>query len=137
MQAEQGYTVFADLELPAEASLDGWKVPIQAFCKEVKLRLKAEQVFVHIEPDLREIPNYPLPVPDDWEQLVRRAMINIGAPLPLSIDLYTQENHRFCIISIPQEVGLSVQESHDHLSAINRKLREELPQVARLIVLYK
>lgn len=137
MQAEQGYTVFADLELPAEASLDGWKVPIQAFCKEVKLRLKAEQVFVHIEPDLREIPNYPLPVPDNWEQLVRRAMINIGAPLPLSIDLYTQENHRFCIISIPQEVGLSVQESHDHLSAINRKLREELPQVARLIVLYK
>ena len=136
MHAEQGYTVFADLELPGGAALDSWHVAIQAFRKEVKLRLNAERVMVHIEPDLREIPTFTAPVPDDWEQLVRRAMIDNGAPLPNTIKLYTEGNRRFCIITIPQNSGLNVQESHDHLSAINRKLRANLPPVARLIVLY-
>lgn len=137
MQAEQGYTVFADLELPGDASMDSWHVAIQAFRKEVRLRLGATRVEVHVEPDLREIPTYPAPVPENWEQLVRTAMINSGAPLPSGIALCTQGEKRFCIISIPQENGLSVQESHKRLSCINSKLREALPPVARIIVVYE
>lgn len=137
MQAEQGYTVFADLELPGGASLDSWHVAIQAFRKEVRLRLGAARVEVHVEPDLREIPAYSTPVPENWEQLVRKAMISSGAPLPAAITLCTQGVQRFCIISIPQEGALSVQESHERLSGINRKLREALPPVARIIVVYE
>ena len=137
MQAEQGYTVFADLELPGDASMDSWHVAIQAFRKEVRLRLGATRVEVHVEPDLREIPSYPAPVPENWEQLVRTAMINSGAPLPSGIALCTESEKRFCIISIPQENGLSVQESHNRLSCINSKLREALPPVARIIVVYE
>ena len=137
MQSEQGYTVFADLELPGNASLDSWHIAIQAFRKEVSLRLNADRVMVHVEPDLREIPAYATPVPDDWEQLVRQAMITSGAPLPTGISLYTAGNRRFCIITIPQECCLNVQESHERLTAINRKLRSELPAVARIIVVYE
>lgn len=137
MKAEQGYTVFADLELPAHASLDSWHVAIQAFRKEVKLKLGADRVMVHVEPDLREIPAFHTPIPHDWEQQVRQAMINGGAPLPTSVNIYTNESRRFCIITIPQECCLNVQESHNRLSAINRNLRNTLPAVARIIVVYE
>lgn len=137
MHAEQGYTVFADLELPAAAALDHWQVPIQAFRKEVKRRLGAERVLVHVEPELREIPAFTDPVPGDWEQLVRSAMIANGAPLPTAIHLRTRGQQRFCLISIPQENGLTVRQSHERLTTINRKLRTELPPVARIIVVYE
>lgn len=137
MHAEQGYTVFADLELPADASLDSWHVAIQAFRKEVQLRLGAHRVMVHVEPDLREIPAFATPVPDNWEQLVRQAMVSGGAPIPSAVNLYTNGERRFCFISIPREHGLSVQESHERLSAINKKLRATLPPVARIIVGYE
>ena len=137
MHAEQGYTVFADLELPGNASLDSWHVAIQAFRKEVRLRLGADSVMVHVEPDLREIPTFSTPVPEDWEQQVRHAMITHGAPLPTNISLYTSGDQRFCIITIPQECCLNVQESHERLTGINTKLRSTLPKVARLIVLYE
>ena len=64
-------------------------------------------------------------------------MITSGAPLPTGISLYTAGNRRFCIITIPQECCLNVQESHERLTAINRKLRSELPAVARIIVVYE
>lgn len=137
MRAEQGYTVFADLELPGDATLDGWRVAVQAFRKEVSLRLKADNVVVHMEPDLREIPAFTTPLPEDWEQQVHRAMIENGAPLPTSIKLYTKHERRFCIITIPQESSLTVSQSHERLSSINRKLRATLPAVARLIVVYE
>lgn len=137
MHAEQGYTVFADLELPGNASLDSWHIAIQAFRKEVMRRLNADRVMVHVEPDLREIPTFSTPMPEDWEQLVRHAMIANGAPLPTGIQVYTQQQQRFCIITIPQECCLTVQESHERLTAINRKLRSELPSAARIIVVYE
>lgn len=137
MRAEQGYTVFADLELPGGASLDSWHIAIQAFRKEVKLRLQADRVMVHVEPDLREIPAFTTPIPPDWKEQVRQAMITGGAPLPTTVNMYTEGNHRFCIITIPQESSLSVQESHERLSSINKKLRASLPPVARLIVVYE
>lgn len=136
MHAEQGYTIFADLELPATAALDNWQVPIQAFRKEVKRRLGAERVLVHVEPELREIPAFSTPIPNDWEQRVRSAMIANGAPLPTAITLRTRGQHRFCLISIPQENGLTVQESHERLTTINRKLRNDLPAAARILVVY-
>jgi len=137
MHAEQGYTVFADLELPGNASLDSWHVAIQAFRKEVHLRLGAARVMVHVEPDLREIPPFSAPIPEDWEQQVRHAMITHGAPLPTAINLYTSGSRRFCIITIPQEYGLNIQESHERLSGINLKLRATLPKIARIVVLYE
>jgi hypothetical protein len=64
-------------------------------------------------------------------------MITMGAPLPTDIKLYTQDNHRLCIISIPQEGALNVQESHERISSINKRLRDMLPQVAKIIVTYE
>ena len=75
-------------------------------------------------------------MPTDWEQLVRSAMIANGAPLPNTITLRTRGQQRFCLISIPQENNLTVQESHERLTNINRKLRTALPPVARIIVVY-
>lgn len=137
MQAEQGFIIFADLELPAHATLEGWHVAIQAFRNEVQRKLNAHSVIVHVEPDVRELPAYNRDIPQDWEKQVRQAMINLGAPLPTSIKLYTQEQHRLCIVCIPTEFSLNVQESHNRISSINKRLREQLPHVARIIVTYE
>ena len=64
-------------------------------------------------------------------------MITHGAPLPTAINLYTSGSRRFCIITIPQEYGLNIQESHERLSGINLKLRATLPKIARIVVLYE
>ena len=137
MQAEQGFIIFTDLELPPHANLSGWNVAIQAFRKEVQRRLKAQAVIVHVEPDVRELPTYLQAVPHNWESQVRHAMITMGAPLPSDIKLYTKDNHRLCIISIPQEGALNVQESHERISSINKRLRDMLPRVAKIIVTYE
>ncbi|MBE6416874.1 MAG: cation transporter [Akkermansiaceae bacterium] len=137
MQAEQGLIIFADLELPAHATLEGWHVAIQAFRSEVQRKLNAQSVIVHVEPDVRELPAYTPDIPPDWEKQVRQAMIHLGAPLPTSIQLYTQGQHRLCIVSIPTEYSLNVQESHNRISSINKRLREQLPNIARIIVTYE
>lgn len=137
MHADQGLVIFADLELPGNATLEGWHVAVQAFRNEVQRKLNAQNVIVHIEPDIRELPEYAQEVPQNWDEQVRQAMINLGAPLPTSIKLYTQKQHRLCIVSIPTEFSLNVQESHHRISAINKRLRDQLPNVARIIVTYE
>lgn len=137
MQSEQGLVIFTDLELPPHATLEGWHVAIQAFRNEVQRKLNATDVIVHVEPNVRELPTYRTPIPKDWESKVRHAMISLGAPLPTRIQLYTQGAHRLCIICIPMEFSLNVQESHDRISAINKRLRAELPDMAKLIVTYE
>lgn len=137
MPSEQGLVIFTDLELPPTATLEGWHVAIQAFRKEVQRKLNAHNVVVHVEPDVRELPSFHLPIPEDWEKKVRSTMISLGAPLPTAIQLYTHGDHRLCIVSIPTEFGLNVQESHDRISCIGKRLREQLPAVAKVIVTYE
>ena len=137
LRAEQGFLVFTDLELPPEATLKHWNVAVQAFRREVSRRLGADYVFVHIEPNVRTLMEYPQPVPDDWEELVRRTMVALGAPLPCAIRMFTQDQRRVCFISIPMESSLSVEESHLRLSRLTKTLAAQLPPVARVFVVYE
>lgn len=137
MQSEQGLIIFTDLEIPGDAKLEGWHVAIQAFRSEVQRKLNAKSVLVHVEPDVRELPTYRTPAPADWENKVRHAMISIGAPLPTAINLYSRGDHRLCVVTIPTEFSLNVQESHERISAINKRLRAQLPDVAKIIVTYE
>lgn len=138
MHSEQGFIVFADLELPKGAILERWQVPIQAFRKDVRHHLKADAVYVHLEPSLREIPAFSKTLPEstEWASMVRNAMIELGAPLPLSINTYTHGEQRFCFIIIPNEPALSVEASHKRLSQLNKRLTETLPRMARFMVTY-
>lgn len=137
MHAEQGFLVFTDLELPPAAVLENWNVAVQAFRREVSRRLGADYVFVHIEPNVRTLMEYPQPVPEDWEELVRRTMVALGAPLPCAIRMFTQDQRRVCFISIPMESSLSVEESHLRLSRLTKTLAAQLPPVARVFVVYE
>lgn len=139
LHADQGFVVFADLELPPDATLDVWSVAIEAFRNDVRRYLQADRVVVHVEPDVRQLRPSPCELDDAeaWKQQVRRAMIDMGAPLPLSIELYTRERERLCIVTIPPELSLSVQESHVRLTLLDRKLKEALPPVARIVTTYR
>lgn len=138
MHAEEGFLIFADLELPKEAELDSWQVAIQAFRSEVKRHLQADAVVVHVEPQIRELPRYsqPLPPPDEWQQAVRRAMVEQGAPIPTDISTYNRGDMHFCIVTIPQEASLTVEQSHARLTLLTRRLSTALPNTARFIVTY-
>lgn len=131
------FVIAIDLELPPEATLESWQVAISAFRKEVQRNLKADVVALHVEPDLRRVPACPGPLPDDWEEQVRQAMINRGAPLPTSIQCYTRGPERLCIISIPKENSLTVEASHTRLTRLNKKIAERLPGLARIMVTYE
>jgi len=139
LHSEQGFIVFTDLELPPTATLDAWHVAIQAFRNDVRRRLHADRVVVHVEPDVRRLPQSPHVLSDEeaWKQQVRQAMIDMGAPLPLSIELYTRGNERLCVVTIPEEGALSVQESHARLSGFDKKLAAALPPVARIVTSYE
>lgn len=133
---ENRLLVAVDLELPRHATLGGWQVAIDAFRSEVKRHLKADFVAVHVEPDVREVPSFSGSLPDNWEEQVRQAMIHIGAPLPVGYRCYTLGDQRFCLISIPQESTLTVEESHTRLTMLNKRLAEILPPMARMMVTY-
>ena len=138
LRTEQGPVIFADLELPADAILSDWKVAVRAFRSEVKRRLQARRVVVHVEPALREVPHCE-PMPADaaaWEELVQQTMVLMGAPLPVSVALYEDGNQRLCIVSIPMEEELSVRQSHTRLSRLNKELAARLPGAAKVIVTY-
>ncbi len=134
----EGLIVFTDLELPGDAVMGAWSVPIQAFRSEVRRRLQAARVVVHVEPDVRELRHYPaeLPPSEVWKERVRRVMIEIGAPLPDTIDTYCCDDRRLCIVSIPAEPRLNVSESHLRLKQLEEKLSARLPDTARFIVAY-
>lgn len=134
MESDAGLIVTADLELPRDVTLRDWQVPIRSFRQEVRRHLNAARVEVHVEPDVRELPHGT--EPDDWQEQVRRAMIHIGAPLPLAIDTYRQENASLCLISIPAEYDLTVEESHTRLSTLNKRLTAELPHGPKLMLVY-
>ena len=131
------FVVVVDLELPADATLESWQVPIEAFRKEVIRNLNADVVALHVEPDLRRVPSYAAPLPDNWQEQVRQAMITRSAPLPSRICTYSHNGERLCIIYIPRECTLTVEESHTRLTRLNKKLTEYLPPVARIIVTYE
>lgn len=136
LPTESGLIVSADLELPKDATLAAWQVPVEAFRREVRHHLKAARVLVHVEPSLRELPMQQEPLPADWEEQVRRAMIAIGAPLPTRIETYEREGQRLCAVSIPMETELTVEQSHARLTALTKRLSAELPHHARLLVTY-
>ena len=129
--------VFTDLELPPHATLENWNIAVQAFRSEVSRRLGARQVYVHLEPDVRTLPEYTAPLPPDLEAQVRHAMITLGAPLPTGIHLYTRGQRRVCFITLPPETTLSVAESHERLTNLNHRLTNLLPPVAKFIVVYE
>ena len=131
------FIIAVDLELPPAATLESWQVAVEAFRKEVQRNLNADLVALHVEPDLRRVPAYAAPLPEDWEDQVRQAMIHRGAPLPSSISCYTRGHERLCIITIPREPRLTVEESHARLTKLNKKLAERLPSVARIMVTYE
>ena len=131
------FIIAVDLELPPAATLESWQVAVEAFRKEVQRNLNADLVALHVEPDLRRVPAYTEPLPEDWEDQVRQAMIHRGAPLPSSISCYTRGHERLCIITIPREPRLTVEESHARLTKLNKKLAERLPAVARIMVTYE
>ena len=131
------FIIAVDLELPPAATLESWQVAVEAFRKEVQRNLNADLVALHVEPDLRRVPAYTEPLPEDWEDQVRQAMIHRGAPLPSSISCYTRGHERLCIITIPRESRLTVEESHSRLTKLNKKLAERLPSVARIMVTYE
>lgn len=137
-ESDQGLVVFTDLELPAKAVLKTWSLPIQAFQSEVRRRLNALRVVVHVEPDVRELPiaTEVMPPLEKWRQMVRQAMIQLGAPLPLAIDVYSKDSQHLCIITVPPEQELNVAESHHRLSRLDKQLTRMLPAVARIIVTY-
>ncbi len=132
------FIVAVDLELPHDATLESWRVPVEAFRKEVLRNLKADVVALHVEPDLRKLPVHPEPSPAvaEWEQMVRNAMIHLGAPLPTKVRCFTRQQERLCIVSIPQEYHLTVEESHARLTLLNKKLAEKLPLITRIMVTY-
>lgn len=134
----EGLIVFTDLELPGDAVMGAWSVPIQAFRSEVRRRLNAARVVVHVEPDVRELKHYsePLPPEAEWKDRVRKAMIELSAPLPDAIDTYCRGDQRLCIVSIPAENALNVSESHLRLKQLEDKLSRLLPNTARFIVAY-
>ena len=136
LHTEGGLIVSADLELPKDAALAAWQVPVEAFRREVAHHLKAARVLVHVEPNLRELPAQTEPLPADWEEQVRRAMIRIGAPLPTRIETYEREGQRLCAVSIPMEAELTVEQSHARLTALTKNLAGELPPLARVLVTY-
>ncbi len=138
LRTDEGSVIFADLELPAEAVLSDWKVAVRAFRSDVKRRLEARRVVVHIEPSLREVPHFDAPAVDAtaWEEQVTQTMTLMGAPLPTSVSLYVAGNQRLCIVAIPPEEGLSVRHSHTRLSRLNKELTARLPAVAKIIVTY-
>ena len=131
------FIIAVDLELPPAATLESWQVAVEAFRKEVQRNLNADLVALHVEPDLRRVPAYTDPLPEDWEDQVRQAMIHRGAPLPSSISCYTRGHERLCIITIPHEPRLTVEESHARLTKLNKKLAERLPSAARIMVTYE
>ncbi len=132
------FIVFTDLELPPDARLDAWQVAIEAFRHDVCRRLRAQRVIVHVEPDVRRLREYPVPLPADevWQQQVRRAMLDMGAPLPQHMELYRRGEARLCVVSIPREAGLSIEESHKRLSLFDKQLAASLPPFARFVVDY-
>lgn len=138
LPSEQGLIVFVDLELPAEAELSDWKVAVRAFQSEVRRRIDARRVVVHIEPSLREIPHYDVSPGDTeaWEARVTQTMVLMGAPLPSSISLYEAGNQRLCVVAIPPEGGLSVNQSHIRLTKLTAELTRQLPPVAKYVVTY-
>ncbi len=138
MHSEQGYIVFTDLELPPNAPLDAWNIAIQAFKSDVRRRIGADQVFVHVEPNIRELPTFPQPLPTaaDLANQIRQSMQQWGAPLPTDIKMYTQGARRMCFVSIPRKAGLTVRESHHQLSLLNKKLAAAYPQTAKIILAY-
>lgn len=132
------FVVAVDLELPAHATLESWQVAINAYRNEIIRNLKADVVALHVEPDLRHLPasELEMPSPEAWFQTVRSAMIQLGAPLPTQVQCYARGPERLCIISIPRETNLSVEQSHDRLTLLNKKLAAALPRVARIMVTY-
>lgn len=130
------FIIAVDLELPAEATLESWQVPIEAFRKEIIRNIGADVVALHVEPSLRRLPQSHENLPDDWEDQVRNAMIQRGAPLPTRICCFNRGNERLCIIFIPKENKLTVAESHARLTKLNKKLAERLPDIARIMVTY-
>ncbi len=133
------FFVFTDLELPPGEKLDAWQVAIEAFRRDVCRRLGADRVVTHVEPDVRRLKSYPGPLPalEDWQQLVRRAMVEMGAPLPQKVELFHQGDARFCVVSIAREPGLTVAESHERLSLLDKRLAAALPPMARIAVTYE
>lgn len=132
----EGLVVSADLELPKEATLADWQVPVEAFRREVAYHLKAIRVFVHVEPDLRELPVCDTPLPIDWEEQVRAAMIRMGAPIPRRVECFDHEGRSLCTVCIPMEKELTVEQSHARLTSLTQRLSAELPPLARLMVTY-
>ena len=138
MHADQGFIIFTDLELPPDATLGAWSVAVQAFRNDLKRRLHADEVIVHVEPNLRGLPSSgaPLPPAAEWEERVRRAMADLQGPAPLEIRLYTRGAERLCAVFIPREDSLTVEQSHARLSSLTKSLSAALPPVARIIVAY-
>lgn len=138
IHAEQGLIISVDLEMPPDAPLENWQVPVEAFRHEVARSLNAARVVVHVEPNRRVLPPSALPMPEPgaWREEVRAAMIRIGAPLPTSIEIYCEGDARSCIVTIPMESTLTVAESHERLTLLTQKLTEELPAVARMLITY-
>lgn len=136
LHTEAGLVVTADLELPKEATLAAWQVPVEAFRREVAHHLKAARVLVHVEPSLRELPEQTAPLPEDWDEQVRQAMIRIGAPLPTRIETFGREGQRLCAVSITMETELTVEQSHARLTELTKRLAAELPPLARVMVTY-
>lgn len=139
LHSDQGYIIFSDVELPPEATLDTWQVPLEAFRNEIRRHLGADQVILHAEPNIRELDSYPetFPALEEWNELIRQTMLRMGAPLPQKIKVYTRDSQRLCIISIPRENGLTVAESHSRLSLMTKRLAVQLPQVARIVITYE
>ncbi len=139
LHADDGtFFVFTDLELPPGEKLDAWQVAIEAFRKDVCRRLGADRVITHVEPDIRSLKHYPEPMPplEEWQAQVRRALVEMGAPLPQKVEVFEQGDARFCVVSIPRESGLTVAESHDRMSLLDKRLAAALPPVARIAVTY-
>ena len=129
--------MFSDLELPPQATLESWAVPVQAFRAEVARRLQAVAVFVHLEPNMRTLPHFEQPIPDDWEQLVRQTMEKLDAPVPSAVHLYTRGSQRVCFVCIPANPTLSIVQSHDVLTRLTQELTAALPRIARIFVVYE
>lgn len=139
LHTEDGlFVILVDLELPRHATLEHWHVPVEAFRREVAHHLHADRVVVHVEPSERILPvrTQPLPPEEEWNERVRRAMVSIGAPLPTAINTYKDGDRRLCVVSIPPEFSLTVEESHGRLTMLTKKLSEALPAVARMVVTY-
>ena len=64
LHADQGFVIFTDLELPPHAALGAWRVAIRAFMNDLRRRLHADRVVVHVEPNLRELPSFDEPLED-------------------------------------------------------------------------